>query len=408
MTKKSNILNADSFFGLLIFSYIFISVLFLESYPKYSHYFGLSVFGLAFIYNFILKGERIYINNVVIAHFVFILWTIISYLWAHNEEHCLEYQQRMIFLAILSFSFYNILKIFDVRTAFLAGVSLSSLINVAVFFGFIANPFQKESYGRFSGTMGNSNATAILLSFSIFATILLINSFSKKDGVSFFKWVFSLIIPLCLYLIVQTGSRKGFILGIVFLFMFFLPYFKNTKKIIYGTIILLMFAVGFNFLLENEEFAEQLGFVYERFEDAQDTVEGTGYEGSADIRLFFIKEGFETWKNNPVLGIGLNNFSFYYGTYTHNNFIEMLANLGIIGLILYYLIYLFCFLNVIKIKDFNLKVSGLFFLILFLFMDSAWVSYVSIPYFMMIIFVSDMISMDKQNREKSIENSNTQ
>ena len=77
-------------------------------------------------------------------------------------------------------------------------------------------------------------------------------------------------------------------------------------------------------------------------------------------------------------------------------------------LILYYLIYLFCFLNVIKIKDFNLKVSGLFFLILFLFMDSAWVSYVSIPYFMMIIFVSDMISMDKENKEKTVENSNTQ
>jgi len=197
-------------------------------------------------------------------------------------------------------------------------------------------------------------------------------------------------------------------LGVAFLFLFFLPYFKNTKNIIYGAVILLMFIIGFNFLLENEEFAEQLGFVSERFEDAQGTIEGTGYEGSADLRLFFIKEGFETWKNNPVLGIGLNNFSFYYGTYTHNNFIEMLANLGIIGLILYYLIYLFCFLNVIKIKDFNLKVSGLFFLILFLFMDSAWVSYVSIPYFMMIIFVSDMISMDKENKEKTVENSNTQ
>ena len=45
---------------------------------------------------------------------------------------------------------------------------------------------------------------------------------------------------------------------------------------------------------------------------------------------------------NPLLGYGLNNYHLFHwsGVYSHNNYIEVLVSLGIIGFIIYYSIFI--------------------------------------------------------------------
>src|SRR5690606_22989098 len=68
-------------------------------------------------------------------------------------------------------------------------------------------------------------------------------------------------------------------------------------------------------------------------------------EGSLYARADFIQAGLELWREHPFFGLGSNQFRYYmpeFGlreTYSHSNPIEILANYGLIGFVLYYSIY---------------------------------------------------------------------
>lgn len=72
-----------------------------------------------------------------------------------------------------------------------------------------------------------------------------------------------------------------------------------------------------------------------------------GRDTSAATRLDMIGEGWRLWLEAPILGHGIDQFRVLsqFATYSHNNYIEMLATLGIVGFILYYSVYLLLFLR---------------------------------------------------------------
>lgn len=399
-TPHKAFFNSDRFFGTLIFIYVLAYVYFYSSNTMMANYFALFVYGLAFVKKVVWEKEKIHFDISIIFYLLFLLWGLLSFLWAEVEEAQIEFQPRMIFLFIVVLSFYNLLRWYNVLNYFLWGVIFAGLLNVLVFFNII--PFYADgvSGSRFAGTLINANIMGTFMSFSIFSSILLRHFFLKKKN-KYLQWILYLNIPMSLYIIIQTGSRKGFLLGIVLLFLFFVPYLKSTKNIIYGSISVLVFIIGFNFLLQNEGFAEQFEFVLERFEGAQETIAGTDVEESTEYRIYLANQAFDIWTENPVLGIGLNNFqTFFDGYYSHNNFAEIAANLGAVGLILYYLFYLFCLLNVLKIKNKYLRISGVSFLVVFFIMEYAWVCYSHTIYIMMLLMVSSLAFLENKENLK--------
>lgn len=404
MTRKNSVLNKDGFFGTLIFIYVILSVYFNQSVPKIAHYFSIAVFGMAFVDSVLIKRKRIYINRAVTFYLIFTLWAIISFFWVVSEEFYLGYFERIVFCAIVVFFFYNLLKWYDIYNYFLWGIVVGGIINLLVFFNlfpYYYNVLDEETW-RFVGTMGNPNSLAIFISFSIFASILLINSFMTKEQ-KYLRWMLFFNIPASIYLIIQTGSRKGLILGFSFLFLFFLPFIKSVKGTIAALFIVLLFFAGFNYLIEQEDFSGQIEFVLKRFEGARETIEGTGVEGSSEQRLDFIETGVNIWKNNPFLGVGFNNFRYFSGGfYAHNNFIELLSTLGLIGFFLFYFFIIFAASNILKIIDWNPRISAIFFMIVFVLMDYVWVSYYDIPYLMMWVMLSSFkLKEDFKNTEES-------
>lgn len=68
-------------------------------------------------------------------------------------------------------------------------------------------------------------------------------------------------------------------------------------------------------------------------------------DASTSTRMNFILIGLELFFKHPILGIGMNNFSvvayrdynIWAEVYSHSNIIELLADLGVVGFLLYYI-----------------------------------------------------------------------
>lgn len=158
------------------------------------------------------------------------------------------------------------------------------------------------------------------------------------------------IIPFLLMITVvfMTTSRKAFVLmllGILLQLLFvrgIKEKFKSTMMILAagGLLIFLVF----NVQSLNQKFGSRLLDVFQY-------INGTGLD-SSDIsisqRTFYANQAIDLFRNKPILGNGL--MSVYssllvsnarYVAYAHNNYLELLASLGIIGLVIYYLAYIF-------------------------------------------------------------------
>ncbi|MFC6465186.1 O-antigen ligase family protein [Marinilactibacillus sp. GCM10026970] len=70
---------------------------------------------------------------------------------------------------------------------------------------------------------------------------------------------------------------------------------------------------------------------------------GVASEFSHDPRIRIIRSGFEVWRNTPYLGIGSSNMHILVGDASHNTYVEVLFENGLIGFSLYLLFSIFLF-----------------------------------------------------------------
>jgi len=105
-------------------------------------------------------------------------------------------------------------------------------------------------------------------------------------------------------------------------------------------------------------------------------------DGSVNARFLMIQQALEMFSDKPILGYGLNTFAYItrFGAYAHNNYVELLANVGIVGFLIFYIPifgYLLKAYNNWK-KDLNESIVPLTIFSVYLVNDFANVSYFSI------------------------------
>ena len=121
-----------------------------------------------------------------------------------------------------------------------------------------------------------------------------------------------------------------------------------------------------------------------RMEGLTNLFEGNGVvDSSANIRNDFIYDAIEQWKKSPIIGYGIDCYkavnTVRANYYAHNNFVEILADLGIIGFLVYYGGHVFCFKNLSTIKhNSNLKWLFISLLIIIVISDYGTVSYANL------------------------------
>ena len=186
-----------------------------------------------------------------------------------------------------------------------------------------------------------------------------------------------------------TGSKKAIITIPIFLMLnVILMRGQKDKRIIKIFEIIL----GITILIYCIQVLPMFSLVKERFSTFIDTIfRDSGEVSIADLnRKRFIEEAFRMFLERPLSGYGLAATTSVFGTYSHNNYVEILANNGIFVFLYYYgfIIYLIKQLGK-RLKLSKDKICAFFINVLLcnLIIDVSIVSY-NILYSMLIIALS--------------------
>ena len=114
------------------------------------------------------------------------------------------------------------------------------------------------------------------------------------------------------------------------------------------------------------------------------------------------------WMESPIWGHGYDSFHFYnaivngHNVYSHNNYTELLYNLGVIGFAVYYFEYLRLILLGFKSKDTSIKAIAIAGMIGILFTEYGQVDY-NAGIIMIFLFVLYKLNIyDKDNKIKLV------
>lgn len=210
----------------------------------------------------------------------------------------------------------------------------------------------------YTGTLFNANEIGFKLLISLLFILYFI--FIKKNKSIFF--IFGLII-LCVFLI-STGSRTVFAIGIFEIFSLFLFSRKNKKELIFFLFITII--ITYIFLEKFLRIPVIYNILGQRIETLLNVFTGKGkVDNSSIVRINMIKDGIKLFLEKPFLGYGIDTYKFLtpYKMYSHNNYIELLVGMGILGTIVYYFIYIFIFIKIILKKREELLIFNILILV---------------------------------------------
>lgn len=313
----------------------------------------LRIFALLIVFSFfsntLLKRKRIYIPHKQLFTIV-ILFITLSYFWVLDKE--LFFQSYAGFLLLIGFFIVciNIFKLKDINKIFLMLIIVSTVqstygiyqcLSGKKFFNFsflsgaeLTKYYRGGNFLRATGTFIDPNYYAyFLLVILPFIFYFLINEKNIKQ-----KIIFSVILLINIIGIAVSSSRMGIIALILTLIFFFIIAIKKKNiSMIFVFLILLTLSKAF--------FKEYTLFV--RFKGIIPT-ETARYQ----ILYYFFKDAIA---NFLLLGGGWGNFgTIMEGTgwgmasAAHNEYIQMLGEVGIFGVILI-LLFIFMALHQYKI-----------------------------------------------------------
>lgn len=367
-------------------------------------YLGLST---AIIFTYILSKNRtisFHFSGYHLYIISFVAFCYLSSFWAYNRQYTIGRGNTFLLVAMVMFS---------ISFCFSGADNIDQMLKAVMWSGFIIALYTIYLYGlsdvvfyiQTESRLGmdnrflNPNEIGICTSYSMFISIYYL-LFRKN------KWYLLLDIPAFL-VILATEGKKSFLILLFGAFLLFLfknadnsGFVKNVFKILTYALVAV---VGIYFLSRLSIF----NGITERFSQMMQSLTGdTQASVSTTSRLNLIEFGFTIFKEHPLLGIGIDNsevliYDWFHRSnyYLHCNYIEMLADGGIVGFLVYYSIYIFLLTKMIKLRKFSDPEFDicLSMLIINLIMDIAVVSFLDrATYFYLLIFYTKLKSIQKQ------------
>lgn len=321
----------DKLIDLALFLYIFSLYLF-------TYRAGLFVISNALSFVFVslvalkvlILNKRIIMNKYLWIHLMFIFISLASYFYANNQEYVLEEVRTLALIYLVMIALVNYVdsqnKLKNVMNYFILSGTIASIYILFV------SDFSQLS--RLGGEIGNSNAVGMMI---VISSVFGISRFITCKN----KIILLELIPM-ITVVILTGSRKSFL----FLLMsILLILYTNNKENLKGKLKFFALSIGmlffaFYIITEVSIFREILG---DRFKGLFAFVSGDGkIDSSILVRRHMIDFGLQLFKERPFWGYGLKNYRVLYGLthgverYSHNNFVELLVNVGLTGTVVFY------------------------------------------------------------------------
>ena len=276
---------------------------------------------------------------------VFIAFCVFTMLYSPEKGFLSDSEFYLLivnFILILFLSQYDI-NINDIKKISWANIlSGGFLIFILFARGNLTGFSTSNRFGQ--DLFGNSNILAnLLMKSALYAIWLLVYSENKIIH----KMVLTLCLVASYYGMFLSGGRKFIIIPAIFLYilLFFKRDSRGRKHLVKytGVVIAIVIAVYY-LIMKVPAFYAVIG---ERMESLFSFIRtGHSISGkSAEIRATMIEIGFNKWMDSPIWGYGFDSFKYYnrlmtgHFYYSHNNYIELLYDLGIIGFAIYYWFY---------------------------------------------------------------------
>lgn len=353
----------------------------------------------------IIAKKKVYIDKYILWMMVFTFFCGLSINWAISKENAKTMLSTLILNNICIFLIINLVYEDKSRIKLIINSIIFSSIALGLRIAIEYGPFVFASGGRGGGN-GMMSANTIGMVASI-ASVLCVYCFKNQEK---YRILYMIALIMNLIIMILSGSRKAILFFLIPIIIYYILNSKNIlatiRKIIISVVICIsafMMLMKIPFLYDNVGYRVETminGFLGEGESDA-----------STNMRLAMVEWGMEWFKDRPYFGYGINNYKTLLGTkntsygaegvYAHNNYVELLVDVGIIGTLIYYYIYIVILKNGIKKwKNINtLQILMIGIMVACIINEYGNVSYIG-KFNQLILMLSWVILYDKEKNKK--------
>ncbi|OAA86971.1 O-antigen ligase family protein [Clostridium ljungdahlii] len=315
-----------------------------------------------FVFFYLAVSKKIYINGHIKWLTIFCAYSICSILWSYSRSAAIS---GAITLAINSLCIYSILQLIyrdkEWENLIFPVLSVFPIIySIKIMFQYGALNFFSGARNITEAASSMHNIMGIYCAFGVCFAVICMKKSRTLRGI---YWI---IITLNLCIIVLSGSRKAIIYILVSLVVYFVLKRKNPFRILRNIIIGIIFLLILLYIVWHNEFLYTM--VGQGLESMLIGILNIGQtDSSTAMRMRIIQWGLDWFHYKPVFGYGLENFAQLHlavggsMAIADNNYIELLVDLGLTGVVLYYFIFLIIIIRFVK----NFKVINSSLIMLF-------------------------------------------
>lgn len=258
--------------------------------------------------------------------FLFALWNAASIFWSVDSGATIQRALTYFQLGGMVFILWDVYGTpADLRAGLQAYVLGAYVAMGSLLYNYGLN--LQQAYNRFSAIGFDPNDLAFILALGMPAAFYLAVSETDSRQSRLFRLINYGYVPVAIYCILLTASRSAFVT--IFPVLLFISRSLN-RVALYRRILLLGTIIGG--LLVVVSFSPQLSF------QRLGTITTRSTEGTLYSRTAVWSEGIAIFETHPILGVGSGAFraaAVKTGHVAHNIFVALLAEVGIIGFVLF-------------------------------------------------------------------------
>ena len=367
--------------------------------------------GTVFLYLFLFikcYGGRIKLDKNYTAWTAsFAVLCLASILWAVSRNQVADVMKNMIIRLVMLYCIRSQIKNRKDMDEMLWVFLLSCVFNAVYLNVTFQTTKIQTSISVISSRIGNEIWNSNTIGMMMAVASLLVFYFLRKQTSKKKRNFLFIVLVLFVLTAVRSGSRKAILIvaagSSIYLFLT-----AKGKRIRTTLLLILGGLTAVYVLMEVPYFYDVIGWRLEGLL-AKKTGVGT-VDHSTLLRLQLIDNGLRVFRDNFMYGVGIDCVRFLNGSmigeklYAHNNYIELLADLGILGTFIYYFGYLFIWKNLLKHLRGNDNLNTLFITIMAILLPVEYgcVTYSDVMFQFLLMLIFTYISITKQESVKTI------
>ena len=374
-------------------------------------------FGLMaiFAYRILVDGKPIPMTREFVLLFVWLLLAFATGIFSNNPDNFLERFLSSLQIISMGFVLYSIMSWIgnshSVAISFIGATILISLLT-------LSDP------ATYSYQTGRPLPIGTLRTHNMFGLALFVSTLLSFHYISLRQTIWTRIfllatIVLFAYMISETGSRKA-ILGVLVggtAYAFFRIKWEfgahPLRSLMFLVVAFLVLSGSVLYLSQRLEETR-----LDRLVAAVETGSLEAADNSVQVRLALYDHALNLFWDNPVVGIGLDNFKStragtggalgVVGKYAHSNYMEILVSTGIVGFAIYYFVFVTIAYKLSTLRNIKmLRIDILYYLLtIFLFGGYFVYDFAHVSYYdklSWIVFPMIIANLERLRREYSTD-----